>query len=416
VKRVALGTLALIVLGAGALGGYVLYKKHESRNIRGSTVEFVATEEPEASAGRRRPNIPWATYGFDAARTHVAAGRFKPPFRRLWTFRARNLVEFPPSIGYGRLYFANNTGVFFSVSTQTGKRAWKYVSKRCVAASPALDRHTVFMTFLNKPPCNSTRSDIDGEVIAFAAGGRIRWKRTIGPSESSPLVANHLVYVGDWRGRVYALRQANGRIAWSFQTGDKVKDAVALSGDRVFFGSYDSHVYALDAKTGKLIWRAAAQERLGPRGRFYSTPAVAYGRVYIGATDGKVYSFGAATGKLRWSRSSGGYVYASPAVWHRLVLVGSYGGDFYALDAATGDVRWTFHANGPISGSATVLNGVVYFATLNRRTYALDARTGRQLWTYPDGKYSPLVADRHRVYLVGYFRVYGARPRYLRPR
>jgi outer membrane protein assembly factor BamB len=79
----------------------------------------------------------------------------------------------------------------------------------------------------------------------------------------------------------------------------------------------------------------------------------------------------------------------------------------YALDAATGDVRWRFRANGPISGSPTVINGVVYFATLKERTYALNARTGKVLWTFPDGKYTPVVADPERVYLVGHARVYG---------
>jgi outer membrane protein assembly factor BamB len=114
-----------------------------------------------------------------------------------------------------------------------------------------------------------------------------------------------------------------------------------------------------------------------------------------------VYSFGAASGKLRWSHDTGGYVYSSPAVWKRRVLAGSYDGSFYAFDAATGEMLWRFRANGPISGSPTVLGGVVYFATLERRTYALDARTGRTLWVFPDGKYSPVVADRKRLYLVG---------------
>jgi outer membrane protein assembly factor BamB len=152
---------------------------------------------------------------------------------------------------------------------------------------------------------------------------------------------------------------------------------------------------------------AGTQQRLGHRGTFYSTPAAAYGRVYVGATDGKLYSFGAASGKLRWSHGTGGYVYSSPAVWEQRVYAGSYSGRFFCFDAATGDVRWRFKANGPISGSPTIVAGVVYFATLKRRTYALDARTGRQLWTYPDGKYTPVVADGQRVYLVGYARVYG---------
>jgi outer membrane protein assembly factor BamB len=170
-------------------------------------------------------------------------------------------------------------------------------------------------------------------------------------------------------------------------------------------------VYALDAATGKLVWKAAAQPRFGHTGTFYATPAVAYDRVYIGSTDGKMYSFGATTGKLRWSTSTGGYVYSSPAVWRQRVYVGSYDGTFYCFDAATGEVKWKFAANGSISGSPTVVAGRVYFATLKGRTYALNAITGHLLWSFPDGKYTPVVADATRVYLVGYGQVYGLEER-----
>jgi outer membrane protein assembly factor BamB len=159
--------------------------------------------------------------------------------------------------------------------------------------------------------------------------------------------------------------------------------------------------------SGKILWQAKAQPRFGHTGTFYATPAVAYGRVYVGATDGKMYSFGATTGKLRWSHGTGGYVYSSAAVWRDRVFVGSYSHRFFCFDAATGAVRWTFKANGPISGSPTVIAGRVYFATLEGRTYALDARTGARAWTYPDGKYSPVVADSDRLYLVGYAKLYG---------
>jgi outer membrane protein assembly factor BamB len=156
-----------------------------------------------------------------------------------------------------------------------------------------------------------------------------------------------------------------------------------------------------------VLWQAKAQPRFGSSGRFYATPSVAYGRVYVGATDGKVYSFGAASGRLRWSQSTGGYVYSSTAIWRDRVYAGSYSKRFYCFDAATGRILWQFEANGAISGSPTVIAGRVYFATLAGRTYALDARTGRELWTYPDGKYSPVVADAKRLYLVGYAKVYG---------
>jgi outer membrane protein assembly factor BamB len=403
---IAAGAVLLLLLGVVA--GYVLYVRHEGRNIRGSsTAEFVPTQTTPTKT--KEPGVVWPMYGHDPQRLHVATGvTLAPPFTRAWTFRARKLVEFPPAVAYGRLYFANNAGLFFAVSAVTGKLAWHWVSHRCQAMSPAVADHVVYATFLNHPPCNAAGGSLDGEIVAFAAlSGKVLWQKRIGPSESPPLVHAGDVYAGDWDGRVYSFDGKTGRLNWTFQAGGKVKGGLAFSGGKVYFGAYDGKVYALRAGTGKLVWTASAQARLGGSGTFYSTPAVAYDRVYIGNTDGKVYSFGAETGDLRWSHSTGGYVYSSPAVWRQRVYAGSYSGDFDCFDAATGDIVWSFHANGPISGSPTLVAGRVYFATLKGRTYALDARTGRQLWSFPDGKYSPVVADAKRLYLVGYTRLYG---------
>jgi outer membrane protein assembly factor BamB len=406
-RLLAIAAVALLLL-AGAGVAFVLVKRHQSRDIRGSsTVEFVTTEViPTIPPALKK--IQWPTYGFDARRARAVQGlALRPPFKRTWVAGGRSLLEFPPVIGYGRLFYVNGGGTVSAVGAKTGKVAWRRRTGRCAASSPALDKGTVYVALLNRPPCNA-KTVQSGEVIAFTTGfGRIRWRTKIGPTESSPLVANGLVYVGDWRKRMLALDQRTGRIRWAFRTGGLVKGGAALAGGTLYFGSYDSHVYAVNAKTGKLRWKASAQARFGHRGRFYSTPTVAYGRVYFGATDGKVYSFGASSGKLRWSQSTGGYVYASPAVWKRRVLIGSYSKKFYSLDAATGDVQWKFKANGKISGSPTVIDNIVYFSTFAGRTYALNAATGRQVWTFPDGKYSPVVADRERLYLVGYAKVYG---------
>jgi outer membrane protein assembly factor BamB len=413
---VVVGAMAAALAGL-SVAGFVVYERWQGRDVRGSpTVEFFPRDiapAPAASVQRTDTGVVWATYGFDSQRLRAVPGsRLRPPFRLIWTFHGRALLEFPPAVAYGRLYLPTFDGRFYALDRRTGTAVWRFDSGRCSWASPAVAGGVVYETFLNRSrSCDMDDGPRGGEVIAFDAGsGRIRWLRRLPPTESSPLVAGGLVYVGDWGGAVSALDVRTGSLRWRFQTGGKVKASAGLAGGRLYIGSYDGHVYALDARTGKEIWRASGQARLGAGGTFYSTPAIAYGRVYVGSTDGKVYSFGAASGKLRWSRSTGGYVYSSPAVWRGLVLVGSYDGEFYALDAATGDMRWRFQANGPISGSPTVLAGVVYFSTLRERTYGLDARSGKLVWSFPDGKYSPVVADGERMYLVGYGRLYGLVP------
>jgi len=420
-RRLLIALAAAAVLVAAVLAVYVVHRLRQGADERGSTtIEYVTTL---AAPKPPPPDVPWPTYGFSVDRTRSVQLALSPPFRIVWRYQAGSLIEFPPAIGYGRLFFSTNRGTFAAISEKTGKYAWKYTSHRCVAASPAIGPHahgTVYEAFLNRPPCNAQNGGhgVDGEVIAFSVGhGKIHWRHRIGPSESSPLLVGDRLYLGDWNGDVWAFDANHGDVVWHRHVADgAIKGALAYAGGRLFVGAYDGHVYCL-SRTGSVVWRGSAQPRLFGSAHFYSTPAVAYGRVYIGATDGKVYAFGAASGRRLWSHSTGGYVYASPAVWHELVFAGSYSGRFDALDAGTGEPRWSFDAHGPISGSATVVNDVVFFSTLsqkglkNGRTYALSARTGRRLWSFPDGKYTPVVAAKGRVFLIGYGVVYGMVPK-----
>jgi outer membrane protein assembly factor BamB len=371
-----------------------------------STAEFVTTTAPPPVA----PAGTWPTYGFDARRDRVYAGHgVRPPFRREWVFHGRALLEFPPALAHGTVFLPTFDGRFYALDADTGRIRWKFRSGRCAWASPAVARGLVLETFLNRRG-NCDKSG-GGELIAFTEAGRIRWRRSLPPTESSPLVVGGTVYVGAWDGAVRAYALATGRLLWTRHIGGPIKGSLAAAGGTLYVGDYDGELDAL-ALDGRLRWRAQSRPRLlGGRGRFYSTPALAYGRVYLGSTDGKMYAYGATTGHLLWATSTGGYVYSSPAVAAGLVLAGSYDHDFYAFDAATGAIRWRFRTNGPISGSASVIDGVVYVSTLRGRTYALDARTGQLLWSFPDGKYSPAVTDGKRLYLVGLGKLYALKER-----
>ena len=421
------GLGALVLAVAGGVAAWLWYQEAtENREVRGSsTVEFVATEpvtERRPRAAIRR--LPWPTYGYDSRRTHLAPFAHRPPYKRLWMARTGHYLEYPPTIGYGLVYVSNLTGRFMALNPETGKRVWHKRVPYCSAASPTLGLGLVFAAFVPRP-CNYGPRSRAGAVMAVTAKrGKLVWIRRVA-SESTPLVVGRLVYVGSWDHRVYALYARTGRVAWSFRADSEVNSSPAYANGLIYVGTNGGSVYALNARTGQLRWRARSFSRFAHgREYFYATPTVAYGRVYASNTDGTVYAFGAATGHLLWAKHAGTYIYSAPAVWRRRVYVGTYDGRFYALDAATGDVRWAWNAPGSIHGASTVMDGLVYFATCGtcgqhgsryakrgpRATFALDALTGKLVWSFPDGHYSPVVADRTRVYLAGSTRVYALSP------
>ena len=244
-------------------------------------------------------------FGGEPQHLHVGVGKVRPPFRRDWVTGGTSLVEFPPAIAFHYLYYASLNGNLIAVSTRNGRRLWTIHVGRCEAASPAVNRlegGSVFETFLNHVPCrrgSATRGA--GEVLAVAAGRghAARWTKRLGATETSPTIVGNRIYVGDYTGHVYCLRDRDGKTLWTFHAGGAVKGAIAYDRGRIFFGAYDGRLYALRAGDGKLVWRAQSnRDWLGNHGQFYSTPSVAHSRIYLGSTDGHVYSYGEESGKL----------------------------------------------------------------------------------------------------------------------
>ena len=432
-----LGVLVLLLAALGAGLGLYLYEGR-SREVTGSSTEEFLPEDnpadvtttaapPETTPTAPKPPPPleaqWPTYGRDAQRTHVSPAKHRPPYRRIWMHRARHYIEFPPAVAYDKVFIAQQRGVFFALDDETGKQQWTKSFRRCAASSPTVWRGVVYQAYMHELPCRKHQAGATGLLIAMnARTGRELWSFRPGAIESSPLIVDGVIYFGSWDGYVYALDARTKRVRWRFETDDRVVAGPAYSHGTIYVPSNGGHLYAIDAQTGRERWRASAFSRFGRREYFYATPTVAYGRVFIGNADGYVYSFGAKSGNLIWAQRAGTYVYTAAAVSRRTVFVGTWDGYVVAFDAATGSTRWRHDAPGGVSGAPTVMNGLLYFSTLGQfkqgahqrrvesganETFALDAQTGQRVWRFPDGAYSPVVADRDRVYLVGKTRLYG---------
>jgi outer membrane protein assembly factor BamB len=62
--------------------------------------------------------------------------------------------------------------------------------------------------------------------------------------ESSPAVANGVVYVGSSDDKVYALNASTGALLSSYTTGSSVYSSPAVANGVVYIGSLDKKVYA----------------------------------------------------------------------------------------------------------------------------------------------------------------------------
>jgi glucose dehydrogenase len=88
---------------------------------------------------------------------------------------------------------------------------------------------------------------------------------------------------------VYAIDALSGKQKWAFPTNDKIESSPTLADDIVYIGSNDDHIYAIDAQSGKRKWTFHTDQWVA------SSPVVANNVVYVGSWDGNLYAFGLPT-------------------------------------------------------------------------------------------------------------------------
>lgn len=417
-RRLFIGS-ALAALIIAAVGGIYYYEQTRPVEKRGSaSVEFNKSATPAPAKPKvAKLGVAWPTYGYDLQRTKVSPFKHRPPYKTAWRLDGLDTLEFPPTVGYGNIYIAQQKGIFFARKARTGKKLFTKRFKRCAASSPTLANGMIYQAYMDFVPCPEGAANPTGFLVAMnAKTGKEKWRFRAKPIESTPLLHGGILYVGSWDNNIYAIRASDGKKLWSYQADGRVNTSAAYSTGRIFIATDGGSVYALNARTGKLAWRAQSQARFGSREFFYAAPAVAYGRVFIGNTDGTMFAFGQKTGHTLWARPLGTYIYSSAAVDQQRVFVGTYDGKLYALDAATGDTKWSRDTPSAVHAAPTVMDGLVYAATCSScgsaaarpvksgkdSTSAYDVRNGHEVWSNDAGKYaSPIVADRDRVYLVG---------------
>lgn len=315
----------------------------------------------------------WNPYETVLGVSNVAGLKLKWAFA---TGTSTNQFEFSsPAIVNGVVYLSSINGNVYALNANTGTKLWS--SPVYLGTSPVVEKGVLYV------------GSEDHNVYALnAATGAKLWSYLGTGGYTSPTMVNGILYIGsnDNAGILYALNASTGTLLWSQATGapgnyDPLESSPAVANGVVYIGAYDGNVIAFNASTGAKLWSYATGAVV------QSSPAVANGVVYIGSDDNKVYALNAATGVKLWSFSASNAVIGSPAVANGVVFIGALDGNMYALNAANGGKLWSYSAgsNNPLTAAPAVANGIVYFGATGGTQYALNASTGGKLWSYSTG-------------------------------
>ena len=196
-----------------------------------------------------------------------------------------------------------------------------------------------------------------------------------GTVQTSPIVADGIMYVTEPGSGVTALDARTGRPIWAYTPAmpgrplTRVNRGVAILDDTVFVGTVAAHLVALDARSGSVRWDAVIED---PNRGYYVTaaPLAVDGRIIVGisggdhGTRGFIDGYDPKTGKRVWR------TYTIPAPGEPGAE--SWPGETYKTG---GGPTW-------LTGSYDPALKLVYWGTGNPGpSWNSDARPGDDLYT-----------------------------------
>jgi outer membrane protein assembly factor BamB len=236
----------------------------------------------------------------------------------IWNFKTLSGVDSSPVVANGVVYFGSNDSSIYALNAATGALEWQFVTGKAVQSSPAVANGIVYI------------GSEDGNLYALSAStGVTIWTLPTGSGllGASPAVAGNVVYFaayGNPEGMFYALDASTGAILWQNATLSSINSTPAVANGLVYITSYDGYVYAFNSTSGALMWKDKIN-------CIDSSPAIANGVLYVGSGDNHLYALNAATGKVLKTFATLKNIIASPAVVNGTVYVGSTDGGMYAF-------------------------------------------------------------------------------------
>jgi len=304
--------------------------------------------------------VRWTTSGFKdpQGKEHPFKGFFSSP---AVTAEGKCLV-----IGQG--LHNDDRCALLAVDTESGRLRWRVETPLHLEGSPAVDGDlAVAGAGAIEVGDDHHAQGHPGLVIAVEIStGRTLWEHQVNDPESSPVIADGVVYIGSgFNGKaVLALRSESdgelrarqlSRIVWQTPTPHPATGAVTLADDLVLVGCgngdyvfADPHpdgvVMALDCRTGQVRWQVKMPDAV------LGKIAVHGGRAIVPVRNGEVVALDLAdSGRVLWRARVRGNkaILAGPAFTGSYVYAVSQDGCLAVLDAKDGKLLERHELNAP---------------------------------------------------------------------
>ncbi len=381
---------------------------------------------------------PWRNRDWPVAGGSVTNAMYHVDFPRdvrlLWKRRLAHgsdmlLQVTPPVVADGRLFLLDSRSTLVAADARSGRLLWRRILK------PRKEKAKVgFGGGVAAAGDLVIAATGFGELVAFdAATGTERWRhRGVVPLRGSPAVAGGRVFALTMDNQIIAVSLNDGHLLWT-QSGLPEDAALlgaataAIAGDTAVFGLSSGELFALRAANGQLAWQDTLSRtgRLTPLATLADIdgfPVIDRGRVYAVSHAGRMVAIDLRSGERLWEQDVAST--RTPWVAGDYIFLVTADAEVVALSSVDGRVRWVTRLErfadpkkrkNPVVWSGPVLAGDrLIVVSSNGFVLSLSPYTGEVLSglrTASKIVAPPIVADG-RLYLLsngGEVLAYGAR-------
>ena len=223
--------------------------------------------------------------------------------------------------------------------------------------------------------------DFDGNFYALdlANGDEIWTKKFETMFFSAAAVEGERIFVGDMDGRVMCLSAKDGEVLWTFETGGEINSAPGLFKDSILVGSQDGKLYRLRQEDGEEVWQYAADDMI------QCSVTVAEEKVFLAGCDRVLHIVDCNTGEAASQTPIEAETRSTPAVDGDWAYFGTSRESVVGVNWKEGEVAWSFvpKRRFRFESSPALANGKVVIGGGDKLVHALDAKTGDELWSFP---------------------------------
>lgn len=296
-----------------------------------------------------------------------------------------NLSAQPNTIA-NAVIFSSIKGVLTTIDDKDGQTLWRTDAPSSIFSQPTIYDNSIYL------------QTHDGSVSAFdARNGSKEWSVTNNipeitlPSNSSPVVLNNTVMIGNAFGAVLGFTVKGGdrtinipiAIAHGSSPADKMVDITAnpmLYDHYLIFAAYQGAIVALDKDNGKMLWAKKAS--------IINNMAINNGVIFTTQDDSELKAYDIQTGDTVWTQDTLKWRKITAPIYYKgLIVVADYQGYLHFFNSLNGEYLGRYKLTPEsdifdygISGQLVPTEKGIIIEADNGTTYLVDAYSDKVIY------------------------------------